>query len=46
MHFIKKIPNNISIEPWAISPNITPNKKGNVITVKNAGFAYLYLGTP
>lgn len=34
------------IDPWAISPNITPNKNGKVTVVKNEGLAYLYLGTP
>jgi hypothetical protein len=29
-----------------MSPNIIPNIKGKVITVKNDGFAYLYIGTP
>lgn len=33
-------------EPCAISPNMTPKRKGKVIVVKNDGFAYLYLATP
>ena len=32
--------------PCPISPNITPNKKGNVTIVKRPGFASLYLGIP
>ena len=34
------------IEPCAISPNITPNKKGNVTVVNKEGLIYLYRGTP
>jgi len=34
-----KINENINnIRPWNISPNITPNKNGNVIIVNKAGF--------
>jgi hypothetical protein len=29
------------INPWAISPNITPKKKGNVTVVKIDGFTSL-----
>ncbi len=29
-----------------MSPNMTPNKKGNVIVVQIEGFISLYLGTP
>jgi hypothetical protein len=29
-----------------ISPNMTPNKNGNVIQVNKPGLAYLYLPTP
>jgi hypothetical protein len=42
----KKVPNNHNILPWAISPNITPNKKGKVIILNKPGFISLYLGTP
>lgn len=28
--------------PWPMSPNITANKKGNVITVNNPGFTSWY----
>jgi hypothetical protein len=38
---ITKSPNKNSINPCPISPNITPNKNGNVIVVKKLGFAYL-----
>lgn len=41
-----KTPNKNNIVPWAISPNITPNRNGNVIKVKNEGFASWYWGTP
>ncbi len=34
------MPNANNRNPWAMSPNITPNKNGKVIVVKNAGFAY------
>lgn len=34
-------PKRNSRRPCAISPNITPNKKGKVIVVKKAGLAYL-----
>ena len=34
------------IEPWPISPNITPKKKGKLMHVKTAGLASLYEGTP
>lgn len=30
--------------PWPMSPNMTPNKKGKVTIVNNAGFISLYLG--
>jgi hypothetical protein len=29
------------IEPWAISPNMTPKKKGKLMQVNNAGLASL-----
>jgi hypothetical protein len=32
--------------PWPMSPNITPNRNGNVTEVKKAGFNSLYEGTP
>jgi len=34
------------IDPWKMSPNITPTKKGNKITQNNPGFTSLYLGVP
>ena len=40
------MPNKKAMNPWAISPNMTPNKKGKVIRVKYEGLAYWYLGTP
>ena len=39
-------PNKNSKVPCAISPNMTPNKNGNVMVVNNEGLAYLYLGVP
>ena len=39
-------PKEARIEPWPISPNMTPKKNGNVAIVKDAGFASLYYGTP
>jgi hypothetical protein len=35
-------PNKNRIKPCAISPNITPKRKGNVTVVNKAGLAYLY----
>jgi hypothetical protein len=35
------IPKKNRIKPWAISPNMTPNKKGKVTILKNAGLIYL-----
>jgi hypothetical protein len=43
---ISQTPNANNIDPCPISPNITPNKNGNVIVVKIDGFISLYLGTP
>jgi len=40
----KPTPSRIS--PCAISLNMTPNRKGNVIRLKTAGLIYLYYGTP
>ncbi len=34
------------INPCPISPNIIPNKKGNVIIVNNPGLISLYFGIP
>lgn len=42
----RKSPKQNKIDPWAISPNMTPNKNGKVTKVKKPGLAYLYLGTP
>jgi len=42
----KKTPTIRMMEPWPMSPNITPKRKGNVIDVKRAGLASLYPGTP
>ncbi len=42
----KMLPNAKTISPCPMSPNITPNKKGNVIFVNSAGLISLYLGTP
>jgi hypothetical protein len=33
------IPTRNSIDPWPMSPNISPNIKGNVTTYTTAGFA-------
>ena len=40
------IPTDSSRRPCATSPNIRPNKKGNVTMVNTAGFSSLYFGTP
>jgi len=32
--------------PWNISPNMTPNWKGNVTQLNKVGLISLYLGTP
>ena len=37
-------PNAVSIEPAKMSPNMTPNKKGNVTAVNTPGLASLNLG--
>ena len=37
-------PNAVNIEPAKISPNMTPNKKGNVTAVNTPGLASLNLG--
>jgi len=42
----RKTPTIRMIEPWPMSPNITPKKKGNVMEVNKAGLASLYDGTP
>jgi len=42
----KKSPNMNKIDPWAKSPNMTPNKKGKVIKAKIAGLISWYLGVP
>jgi len=34
------------MEPWPMSPNITPKRKGKVMEVNKAGLASLYPGTP
>jgi hypothetical protein len=39
-------PNEARIEPWPMSPNMTPKKNGNVAIVTEAGFASLYYGIP
>ena len=39
-------PTKSNKEPWPMSPNMTPNRKGKVTVVNIAGFASLYLGTP
>lgn len=38
----KRVINN----PWPRSPNMTANRKGNVIIVKGVGLASLYAATP
>jgi hypothetical protein len=38
---IRMIPNANKISPCAMSPNITPNKKGNVTVVNMDGFISL-----
>lgn len=43
---INIIPQRKSKNPWAMSPNITPNKNGKVIVVNTAGLNSLYLGMP
>lgn len=40
------MPNTSKQKPWPISPNIIPNKNGNVIIVKSAGLISLYLAIP
>jgi hypothetical protein len=40
------IPKQNRMNPWKISPNITPNKNGKVVIVKRAGLNSRYLGTP
>ncbi len=46
MFILDKIPKIKNKSPWAISPNITPNKNGKVAQVNKPGFISLYLGTP
>ena len=40
----KNRPNVNKAKPWPISPNITPNKNGNVTIVNIPGFISLYFG--
>ena len=42
----RNVPNASRREPWAMSPNMTPKRKGKVTVVKNDGLAYLYRATP
>ena len=43
---IRKRPKTNNSPPCKISPNITPNKKGNVTQVKSPGLNSIYLGIP
>lgn len=46
LFLIKNNPNNRSNNPCPMSPNINPNRYGNVIIVNNPGLISLYLGIP
>lgn len=42
----RKIPKERIMNPWKISPNMTPNKKGKVTIVNSPGLISRYRGIP